>query len=77
MPIYLRDFVFGAVILGIAALLLETAARTTHGGAFHLAAVAVGAAAVLLGAPGLVLFGGVLILSRLPGLVRMALRSAD
>jgi hypothetical protein len=70
------DFVFAALLLGGAGLLLELAARSP-GRLVHLAAAtAIGVGAILLGeaddAPGLVLFGGLLIL----GSAALAFRTA-
>jgi hypothetical protein len=70
------DFVFAGVLLGGSGLLLELAARKPNI-AYRAAAVAIGVAAIVLGnaddAPGLVLFGGLLIV----GTVALALRTAQ
>ena len=59
------DFVFAGVLLGGTGLLLELAARKPRNLAYRAAAAAIGVAAIVLGeaddAPGLVLFGGLLI----------------
>ena len=69
------DFVFGAVLLAGTGLLLELAARKPRNAAYLIVAAAIGVAAIVLGegddAPGLVLFGCLLIL----GAVGLALRS--
>ena len=71
------DFVFAALLLGGAGLLLELAARTPGRLVYPAAATAIGAGAILLGeaddAPGLVLFGGLLIL----GSAALAFRTAQ
>ena len=73
------DFVFAALLLGGAGLLLELAARTPGKLVPLAAATALGAAAILLGeaddAPGLVLFGGLLILGSAALSFRTAQRS--
>jgi shikimate kinase len=70
------DFVFAALLLGGAGLLLELAVRKPHSVAVRTVAIAIGIAAIVLGnaddAPGLMLFGGMLIL----GMVALALRTA-
>jgi hypothetical protein len=73
------DFVFAGALLGGTGLLLERAARKGSNIAYRAAAAAVGVAAVVLGeaddAPGLVLFGGLLILGTVALTVRTAQRS--
>ena len=68
------DFVFAAVLLAGTGFLLELAVRRPRNLVFRAAAAAVGVAAIVLGelddAPGLVLFGGLLI----AGTVALALR---
>jgi hypothetical protein len=70
------DFVFAGVLLGGTGLLLELAWRKQGNIAYRAAAVAIGVAAMVLGeaddAPGLVLFGGLLIV----GTVALTLRTA-
>jgi hypothetical protein len=70
----LADFVLAAVLLGGTGLLLELAARRPRNLALRVAAIAIGVAAIVLGeaddAPGLVLFGCLLIL----GTVALAIR---
>jgi hypothetical protein len=70
------DFVFAGVLLGGTGLLLELAARKPGNLSYRAAAALVGVAAIVLGeaddAPGLVLFGCLLIV----GTVAMALRTA-
>ena len=72
----LADFVIAGVLLGGSGLLLELAARKPNI-AYRVAAAAIGVAAIVLGeaddAPGLVLFGGLLIV----GTVALALRTAQ
>src|SRR5919109_2892900 len=72
----LADFVFAGALLGGTGLLLELAARKPGNIAYRAAAIAIGLAAIVLGeaddAPGLVLFGGLLIL----GTVTLAVRTA-
>jgi len=72
----LDDFVFAAVLLAGTGLLLELAARKPPNLVYRVAAVAIGVAAIVLGegddAPGLVLFGGLLIL----GTIALAVRTA-
>jgi hypothetical protein len=69
------DFAFAGVLLGGTGLLLELAARRPGNIAYRATATAVGVAAIALGeaddAPGLVLFGGLLIL----GTVALAIRT--
>jgi hypothetical protein len=73
----LADFVVAAALLGGSGLLLELAARKPRNFAYRAAATALGVAAIVLGeaddAPGLVLFGGLLIV----GTVVLAVRSAQ
>ena len=73
------DFVFGAVLLGGTGLLLELAASKPSNLAYRIGAVAIGVAAIVLGeaddAPGLVLFGLLLIAGTVALTVRTALRS--
>jgi hypothetical protein len=73
----LADFAFAGALLGGTGLLLELAARKPRNIAYRAAAAAVGVAAIVLGeaddAPGLVLFGGLLIV----GTVAMAVRTAQ
>ncbi len=71
------DFVFAAVLLGGTGLLLELALRKPRNLVYRAAAAAIGVAAIVLGeaddAPGLVLFGGLLI----AGTVALAVRTAQ
>ena len=73
------DFVFGALLLGGAGLLLDSAARRGAGLVSRVLAVVIGAAAIALGdaddAPGLVLFGGLLMAATLVLAIRRAQRS--
>ena len=73
------DFVFAAILLSGTGLLLEAAARKPRNLVLRAAAVAIGGAAIVLGeaddAPGLVLFGLLLILGTVALAVRTALRS--
>jgi hypothetical protein len=74
------DFVFAAVLLGGAGLLLqELAARSARSLAFRAVATAIAVAAMVLGdaddAPGLVLFGCLLIVATLALAFRTAQRS--
>ena len=73
------DFVFAAVLLGGAGLLLELAVRKPRSIALRVAAAALGVAAMGLGeaddAPGLVLFGILLIGGTIALSVRTAVRS--
>jgi hypothetical protein len=75
----LADFVFAGVLLGGTGLLLERATRKPRNLAYRAAAAAIGAAAVVLGeaddAPGLALFGCLLILGTIALAVRTVLRS--
>jgi len=70
------DFVFAGLLVAGSGVLLELAARKPRAVAYRAAAVAVGVAAIVLGeadaAPGLVLFGCLLI----GGTVAMAFRTA-
>jgi hypothetical protein len=70
------DFVLAGVLLGGTGLLLEAAARKPGKVAYRVAATAIGVAAIVLGeaddAPGLILFGGLLIV----GTVALTLRAA-
>lgn len=74
------DFVLAGLLLGGTGALLELAARRPRGVVHRVAAVAVGAAAVVLGelddAPGLVAFGGLLILATFALALRASQRSA-
>ena len=71
------DFVLAGALLGGTGLLLELAARKPGSIAYGVAATAIGVAAIVLGeaddAPGLVLFGGLLIV----GTVALAIRTAQ
>jgi hypothetical protein len=73
----LADFVLAAALVGGTGLLLELAARKPGLSAYGAAATAIGVAAIVLGeaddAPGLVLFGGLLIV----GTVALAFRTAQ
>jgi hypothetical protein len=73
----LADFALAAALLGGTGLLLELAARKPGNLVYRAAATAIGVAAIVLGeaddAPGLVLFGGLLIV----GTVALALRTAQ
>ena len=73
------DFVFAGALVGGTGLLLELAARKPRNIAYLGAATAIGVAAIVLGelddAPGLVLFGGLLILATAALAVRTAQRS--
>jgi hypothetical protein len=70
------DFVLAGLLLGGTGLLLELAARRPGNLAYQAAAAAIGVAAIVFGeaddAPGLVLFGLLLIV----GTVALALRTA-
>lgn len=61
------DFVLAAVLLGGCGVLLRLAARNERNIAYRGAAIAIGVAAIVFGeaddAPGLVLFGGLLIVA--------------
>lgn len=74
------DFVFAGVLLAGTGLLLDLATRKPANLAYRTAAVAVGVAAIVLGevddAPGLVLFGGLLIVGTVALTLRTAARSA-
>ena len=73
------DFVFAGVLLAGTGVLLELAVRKPRNIAYRAAAVAVGVAAMVFGeaddAPGLVLFGSLLIAGTVALAVRTALRS--
>lgn len=73
------DFVLAGVLLAGTGLLLELAARKPRNIAYRAAATAIGVAAIALGeaddAPGLVLFGGLLIIGTVALAVRTAQRS--
>jgi hypothetical protein len=73
------DFVFAGALLAGTGLLLERAARQPRRLGYRAAAVAIGVAAIVVGeaddAPGLVLFGGLLILGAIALTVRTAQRS--
>jgi hypothetical protein len=73
----LADFVAAGVLLGGTGLVLELAARKPRNIAYRAAATVIGVAAIALGeaddAPGLVLFGGLLIV----GTVALAFRTAQ
>ena len=70
------DFVFAGLLLGGTGLLLEVAARKPRTIVYRVAAAAIGVAAIVFGeaddAPGLVLFGGLLIV----GTVALTVRTA-
>ncbi len=76
----LTDFVIAGALLGGTGLLLELAARKPGNIAYRAAATAIGVAAIVLGeaddAPGLVLFGGLLIVGTIALTIRTAQRSA-
>jgi hypothetical protein len=71
------DFVFAGALLGVTGVLFELAARRQGSIAYRAAAAAIGVAAIVFGeaddAPGLVLFGGLLIV----GTVALAIRTAQ
>jgi hypothetical protein len=73
------DFVFAGVLLGGTGLLLELSARKPGKLAYRAAATAIGLAAIVLGevddAPGLVLFGGLLIVGTIALTIRTVQRS--
>jgi hypothetical protein len=73
------DFVFAGALLTGTGLLLELATRKPRNLAYRAAAVTVGVAAIVLGeaddAPGLVLFGCLLIAGTVALAVRTALRT--
>jgi hypothetical protein len=75
----LADFVFAGILLAGTGLLLELAARNPRNVALRVAAGAIGVAAIVLGeaddAPGLVLFGCLLIAGTVVMTVRTAQRS--
>jgi hypothetical protein len=74
------DFVLAGLLVGGTGLLLELAARKPRNVVYLAAATVIGAAAIVLGeaddAPGLVLFGGLLIVATVALRVRTARRSA-
>ena len=74
------DFVLAALLLGGSGLLLEHAVRNPRNVVLRVAATAIGVAAILLGevddAPGLVLFGCLLIIGTIALTLRTAQRSA-
>ena len=76
----LADFAVAGTLLGGSGLLLELAARRPGSIAYRAAAAAIGAPAIVVGeaddAPGLVLFGGVLIVGTGALTIRAAQRSA-
>jgi hypothetical protein len=71
------DFAIAGALVGGTGLLLERAARKPRNIAYRAVAAAIGVAAIVLGesddAPGLVLFGGLLIV----GTIALALRTAQ
>jgi hypothetical protein len=73
------DFVFAGALVAGTGLLLELAARNPRSIALRVAAVAIGVAVIAFGesddAPGLVLFGCLLIIGTVAMTVRTALRS--
>jgi hypothetical protein len=73
----LADFVVAGALLGGSGLLLELAVRKPGNIAYRAAATAIGIAAIVFGeaddAPGLVLFGGLLIV----GTIALAMRTAQ
>ena len=73
------DFVFAGVLIGGTGLLLERAMRKPANGVSRLVVVGIGVAAIVLGetddAPGLVAFGGLLIVATVALAVRTAQRS--
>jgi hypothetical protein len=73
------DFVFAGALLAGTGLLLELAARKAGNILYPAAATAIGVAAIVLGeaddAPGLMLFGGLLIVATVALAVRTAQRS--
>ena len=75
----LADFAVAGALLGGTGLLLELAARKPGSIAYRAAAAVVGVAAIVVGeaddAPGLVLFGGLLIVGTVALAVRTAQRS--
>jgi hypothetical protein len=76
----LADFVLAGALLGGTGLLLELSARKPGNVGYRVAAIAIGLAAIVLGeaddAPGLVLFGGLLIVGTIALALRTAQRSA-
>jgi hypothetical protein len=75
----LADFVFAGALLGGTGLLLEVAVRKPGNIAYRAAAIAIGLAAIVLGgaddAPGISLFGCLLIAGTVALTVRAAQRS--
>jgi hypothetical protein len=75
------DFVFAALLLGGTGLLIERALRTPGNLAHRAGAVVIGVAAIAFGqaddAPGLVLFGLLLILGAVALTIRIALLRPD
>jgi hypothetical protein len=75
----LGDFVLAALLVGGSGLLLELAVKKPRNVALQVLAAAIGGAAIVFGewddAPGLVLFGGLLILGTLALAVRTARRT--
>jgi hypothetical protein len=73
------DFVFAGALLGGTGALLELAARRPRNVVYRAATTAIGVATIVLGeaddAPGLVLFGGLLIVATVARAVRTAPRS--
>ena len=73
------DFVLAAALLGGSGMLLEYAVRNPRNVVLRVAATAIGVAAILLGeaddAPGLVLFGCLLIIGTIALTLRTAQRS--
>jgi hypothetical protein len=76
----LADFVLAGALLGGTGLLLELAVRKPGNVVYRVVATAMGVAAIVLGeaddAPGLVLFGGLLIVGTVSLMLRTAQRSA-
>jgi hypothetical protein len=76
----LFDFAFAAALLAGAGLLLELAVRRPHIVAYRAGAIAVGLLAIVLGeaddAPGLVLFGLLLVVGTVALAMKTARRSA-
>jgi hypothetical protein len=75
------DLVFAGVLLGVTGLLFELTARNQRNIAYRAAAAAIGVAAIVFGeaddAPGLVLFGGLLIVGTVALAIRTAQRSEE